>query len=172
MKIIVKRFCLSHNGGIYTAGDVVEIEDPKTAKRLVARSGGDLEIYHGDDLADVEGVADENADIDNEDGGTSDNIDKEQDSRYIYFGKLFGGLVIEFVYFNTNNSDNNNEQERLLPLALNKVFYGHVSVFSRDHPTLPTTIAGLTPDKGRIRVKFSVGKEKSFPVYGIIIGTI
>lgn len=83
MQIIVKRFCLSHNGGIYTAGDVVEIEDPKTAKRLVARSGGDLEIYHGDDLADVEGVADENADIDNEDGGTSDDVsdsDSEDDA--------------------------------------------------------------------------------------------
>ena len=74
MKIIVKRFCLSHNGEIYKAGDVVEIEDPQTAKRLVARSGGDLEIYHGDDLADVEDVSDENADIENEDGGTSDDV--------------------------------------------------------------------------------------------------
>ena len=80
MKIIVKRFCLSHNGAIYTAGDVVEIEDTKTAKRLVARSDGDLEIYHGDDIADVEGVADENADIDNEDGGTSDDVsDSDRD---------------------------------------------------------------------------------------------
>lgn len=74
MKIIVKRFCLSHNGELYTAGDVVEIEDTKTAKRLVARSGGDLEIYHGDDLAGVEDVSDENADIENEDGGTSDDV--------------------------------------------------------------------------------------------------
>lgn len=83
MKIIVKRFCLSHNGGIYKAGDVVEIEDPQTAKRLVARSGGDLEIYHGDDLADVEDVSDENADIENEDGGTSDDVsdsDSEDDA--------------------------------------------------------------------------------------------
>ena len=83
MKIIVKQFCLSHNGGIYTAGDVVEIEDPKTAKRLVARSGGDLEIYHGDDLADVEDVSDEDADIENEDGGTSDDVsdsDSEDDT--------------------------------------------------------------------------------------------
>ena len=74
MKIIVKRFCLSHNGGIYTAGDVVEIADPQMAKRLVARSGGDLEIYHGDDLADVEDVSDEDANIENEDGGTSDDV--------------------------------------------------------------------------------------------------
>lgn len=93
-------------------------------------------------------------------------------SGYIYFGKLFGGLVIEFVYFNTNESDNNNEQERALPLALNKVFYGNVNVFGREYPTLPTVMAGLTPDKGRVRVKFSVGKEKSSPVYGIVVGTI
>jgi len=45
MKIIVKRFCLSHGGQLYTAGDVVEIEDSKTAKRLVAHSGGTLEIF-------------------------------------------------------------------------------------------------------------------------------
>ena len=68
MKIIVKRFCLSHGGQLYTAGDVVEIEDPKTAKRLVARSGGDLEIYHGDEIEDVE-------DGDNEDGDNGDNED-------------------------------------------------------------------------------------------------
>ena len=68
MKIIVKQFCLSHNGEIYKAGDVVEIEDPKKAKRLVARSGGDLEIYHGDEIEDVE-------DGDNEDGDNGDNED-------------------------------------------------------------------------------------------------
>ena len=100
------------------------------------------------------------------------DLGKEQESGYIYFGKLFGGLIIEFVYFNTNNSDNNNEQEKALPLALNKIFYGNVNVFGREYPTLPTVMVGLTPDKGRIRVKFSVGKEKSSPVYGIIIGTI
>lgn len=83
MKIIVKRFCLSHNGEIYKAGDVVEIEDTKTAKRLVAHSGGDLEIYHGDELADVEDASDKDADIDNEDGGTSDDVsdsDSEDDT--------------------------------------------------------------------------------------------
>lgn len=74
MKIIVKRFCLSHNGEIYTAGDVVEIEDTKTAKRLVARSDGDLEIYHGDEFADVEDEEDENIDAENEDGDTSDDV--------------------------------------------------------------------------------------------------
>lgn len=72
MKIIVKRFCLSHNGEIYTAGDVVEIEDPKTAKRLVARSGGDLEIYHGDEIEDVEDG--DNGDVNAGDGGVSGNV--------------------------------------------------------------------------------------------------
>ena len=83
MKIIVKRFCLSHGGQLYTAGDVVEIEDSKTAKRLVAHSGGTLEIYHGDELADVEDVSDEDADIENEDDGTSDDVsdsDSEDDA--------------------------------------------------------------------------------------------
>lgn len=64
MQIIVKRFCLSHNGEIYTAGDVVEIEDTKTAKRLVANSGGTFEIYSGDEIDDVE----DGDNGDNEDG--------------------------------------------------------------------------------------------------------
>lgn len=72
MQIIVKRFCLSHNGEIYTAGDVVEIEDTKTAKRLVARSGGALEIYHGDEIED-----DDNADNDNADNDDADNDDDD-----------------------------------------------------------------------------------------------
>ena len=77
MKIIVKRFCLSHNGEIYKAGDVVEIEDPKTTKRLVARSGGTLEIYNGDEVEDVEdGDNGDNEDGDNDagDGGVSDDV--------------------------------------------------------------------------------------------------
>lgn len=93
-------------------------------------------------------------------------------SGYIYFGKLFGGLIIEFVYFNTNESDNNNEQERVLPLALSKFLYGNLNAFSTEHTPLSVMYSGLTPDKGRIRVKFSVGKDRSFPVYGIIIGVV
>ena len=100
------------------------------------------------------------------------NLESIVSGGYIYFGKLFGGLIIEFVYFNTNNSDNNNEQEKPLPLALNRLFYGNLTVFSVIHTAVPVVYAGLTPDKGRIRVKFSVGREKSAPVYGIIIGTI
>ena len=78
MKIIVKRFCLSHNGGIYTAGDVVEIEDPKTAKRLVARSGGTLEIYNGDEVEDVEDG--DNGDNEDGDNGDGDNGDGDDDA--------------------------------------------------------------------------------------------
>ena len=78
MQIIVKRFCLSHNGEIYKAGDVVEIEDPKTAKRLVARSGGDLEIYHGDEVEDVEDG--DNEDGDNEDGDNEDGDNGDVDA--------------------------------------------------------------------------------------------
>ena len=77
MQIIVKRFCLSHNGEIYTAGDVVEIEDTKTAKRLVARSGGALEIYHGDEIEDDDNADNDNADNDNADNDDADNDDDD-----------------------------------------------------------------------------------------------
>ena len=83
MKIIVKRFCLSHNGEIYKAGDVVEIEDPKTAKRLVARSGGDLEIYHSDEIEDAEDTDNDASDNDASDDDTSDDVsdsDSEDDA--------------------------------------------------------------------------------------------
>ena len=72
MKIIVKRFCLSHGGQLYTAGDVVEIEEPKMAKRLVAQSGGALEIYSGDEIDDVEDG--DNGDNNAGDGGVSDDV--------------------------------------------------------------------------------------------------
>ena len=72
MQIIVKRFCLSHNGEIYKAGDVVEIEDLKTAKRLVANSGGTLEIYHGDEAEDADDTDSDDGDVG--DGGASDDV--------------------------------------------------------------------------------------------------
>ena len=78
MKIIVKRFCLTHNGEIYKAGDVVEIEDPKMAKQLVAKSGGDLEIYSGDEIDDVEDG--DNKDGDNEDGDNKDGDNEDGDN--------------------------------------------------------------------------------------------
>ena len=75
MQIIVKRFCLSHNGEIYTAGDVVEIEDSKTAKRLVARSGGTLEIYHGDEIENADDTDNDDTDNDDTDNDDTDNDD-------------------------------------------------------------------------------------------------
>jgi len=48
VKIIVKKFRLLHAGQMYKAGDVVEIEDEKLAKRLVAHANGELDFYHGD----------------------------------------------------------------------------------------------------------------------------
>lgn len=74
MKIIVKRFCLSHGGQLYTAGDVVEIEDSKTAKRLVAHSGGTLEIYHGDEIEDAEDTDNDASDNDASDDDTSSDV--------------------------------------------------------------------------------------------------
>ena len=74
MKIIVKRFCLSHGGQLYTAGDVVEIEDSKTAKRLVAHSGGTLEIYHGDEIEDAEDTDNDASDNDASDDDASDDM--------------------------------------------------------------------------------------------------
>ena len=83
MKIIVKRFCLSHGGQLYTAGDVVEIEDSKTAKRLVAHSGGTLEIYHGDEIEDAEDTDNDASDNDASDDDASDDVsdsDSEDDA--------------------------------------------------------------------------------------------
>ena len=80
MKIIVKRFCLSHGGQLYTAGDVVEIEDSKTAKRLVARSGGDLEIYHGDEIEDADDTDNDDTDNDDTDNDDTDNDASDDDT--------------------------------------------------------------------------------------------
>ena len=99
------------------------------------------------------------------------DLEKSTSSGYIYLGKLFGGLVIEFVYFNTNNSSANNEQEKPLPLSLRKLFYGHVGVFGYGYTDVNLS-GGLTTDLARLQVKFGVGKERANPVYGIVIGTI
>ncbi len=47
MRVLVKRFCLSYERQIYKAGEIVDIADEKTAKNLIARSGGDLEALGG-----------------------------------------------------------------------------------------------------------------------------
>lgn len=62
MKILVKKFCLAHEGQIYKAGDVVEIADEALAKRLLARAHGDMEVYRGQEALDADdGEAKQNA---------------------------------------------------------------------------------------------------------------
>ncbi len=46
-KIIIKKGFVSQGGQLHKAGEVIEIKDQNTAKRMVARSGGDLDFYHG-----------------------------------------------------------------------------------------------------------------------------
>ena len=54
MKILVKKFYLAHEGQIYKAGEVVEIADDVLAKQLIARAGGDLEIYREQEVLDAD----------------------------------------------------------------------------------------------------------------------
>lgn len=54
MKILVKKFYLAHEGQIYKAGEVVEIADAVLAKQLIARAGGDLEIYREQEVLDAD----------------------------------------------------------------------------------------------------------------------
>ena len=54
MKILVKKFCLAHEGQMYKAGDVVEIADEALAKRLLARAHGDMEVYRGQEALDAD----------------------------------------------------------------------------------------------------------------------
>lgn len=42
MQVKVNNFMLMHDGKLYKAGDVVDIADKDTAKRVVASSGGDF----------------------------------------------------------------------------------------------------------------------------------
>lgn len=45
MKIQVNKFYLKHNGKLYKSGDVVDIADENTAKRLVSNSKGAYSLY-------------------------------------------------------------------------------------------------------------------------------
>lgn len=53
-KIIIRKGFISHGGRIYTKGEVVAIADAAYAKRMVARSGGDFDFYHGEEVPAVE----------------------------------------------------------------------------------------------------------------------
>ena len=46
-KIIIRKGFVSHGGRLYKAGDVIDVAD---AKRMVARSGGDFDFYHGGEI--------------------------------------------------------------------------------------------------------------------------
>ena len=71
MKILVKKFYLAHDGQIYKAGEVVEIADAVLAKQLIARAGGDLEIYREQEALDM---PDEEAARDEEPQNAADEV--------------------------------------------------------------------------------------------------
>ncbi|MBQ8697409.1 MAG: hypothetical protein IJ521_00195 [Schwartzia sp.] len=47
-QIIINKGFLSQGGRLYKAGEIVTIADNGYAKRIVARSGGDFDFYHGE----------------------------------------------------------------------------------------------------------------------------
>ncbi len=53
-KIIIRKGFYSQNGKLYKAGDVVAIQNAASAKRLVARSGGDFDFYHEPIVSEAE----------------------------------------------------------------------------------------------------------------------
>ena len=50
-KIIIKKGFISHGGRLYKAGEIVDIADANEAKVLVARSGGDFDFDHGEEVS-------------------------------------------------------------------------------------------------------------------------
>ena len=48
-KIIIRKGFVSYGGRFYKAGEIVPMEDGNCARRMVARSGGDFDFYHGED---------------------------------------------------------------------------------------------------------------------------
>ena len=54
-KIIIRKGFISYGGRFYKAGEVVPIADNNYAKRMVARSGGDFDFYHGEDIPAADG---------------------------------------------------------------------------------------------------------------------
>ena len=81
-KIIINKGFISHGGRLYKAGEIVTIADNGYAKRIVARSGGDFDFFHGEaipaadeDDAKTTGGATPDADGEEEDGagGVSDS---------------------------------------------------------------------------------------------------
>lgn len=50
-KIIIKKGFIYHGGRLYKAGEIVDIADAHKAKVMVARSGGDFDFYHGEEVS-------------------------------------------------------------------------------------------------------------------------
>lgn len=77
-KIIIRKGFISYGGRFYKAGEVVPIADNAYAKKIVARSGGDFDFYHGaenpaDDETETQTTDNENPGGDEEDGGVSES---------------------------------------------------------------------------------------------------
>lgn len=53
-QIIINKGFLSQGGRLYKAGEIVTIADNGYAKRIVARSGGDFDFYHGEAIPAVD----------------------------------------------------------------------------------------------------------------------
>lgn len=53
-QVIINKGFLSQGGRLYKAGEIVTIADNGYAKRIVARSGGDFDFYHGEEVPAVE----------------------------------------------------------------------------------------------------------------------
>lgn len=75
-KIIINKGFISYGGRFYKAGEVVPIADSYYAKRIVTRSGGDFDFYHGEAIPAVDNepeTENENPGGDEEDGGVSES---------------------------------------------------------------------------------------------------
>lgn len=88
---------------------------------------------------------------------------------FISLGKFFGNLTLEFLYFNTNVSNDQNSQEKTLPVTLKRVCYAHATVVGVENNNTKTTLS-FSPNNSSVVARFNVGKDKSYPIYGIIIG--
>lgn len=76
-KIIIRKGFLSQGGKLHKAGEVVIIADANLAKRLVARSGGDLDFYHGPEIASAEEKETENPEAESEEAGDASESDTQ-----------------------------------------------------------------------------------------------
>ena len=79
-KIIIKKGFVSQGGQLHKAGEVIEIKDQNTAKRMVARSGGDLDFYHGGNSNMEKPEEEPNDDMQDDTDAGGDDDDAASDS--------------------------------------------------------------------------------------------